>query len=138
MRGLAALKNLTSQLIGRFCLVAEQATRRGARWRPLARYQASLVVPRGTRLECEVLKAVTDRYVMAPRRASGIYQRERLVVADLVEQLWAGAPDQLDPWLRQAWAEADDEAARLRVVVDQVASYTDTSALSAHRTARPA
>ncbi len=62
---LAALKNLTSQLIGRFCTAAEAATRDALqRARPLRRYGADLVVPDETRLECAVLKAVTAVYVM--------------------------------------------------------------------------
>lgn len=133
MRALAALKNLTSQLIGRFCLAAESATRQVYGDKPLRRYHANLIVPRAARLECELLKSVADRYVMQPRRDAGAYQRERLVVADLVEAIWSGAPDRLEPWAREAWVEAADEPARLRVVLDQVASYTDTSALSAHQ-----
>ena len=70
----AALKQLTSELIGRFCHAAQRATRPpGAP--PLTRYAAGLTVPRRQRLECALLKAVTDRYVMArrgpPRPASG-------------------------------------------------------------------
>jgi dGTPase len=34
----------------------------------------------------------------------------------------------LEPWLREAWSAASDDAGRLRVVIDQVASLTDTSA----------
>ncbi|MCZ9336517.1 deoxyguanosinetriphosphate triphosphohydrolase, partial [Streptomyces sp. TRM76130] len=60
----ARLKDATSQLIGRFCLAAETATRQAYGTGPLTRYTAELVVPRATRLECAVLKAVADRYVM--------------------------------------------------------------------------
>jgi hypothetical protein len=45
----------------------------------------------------------------------------------------AGAPGTLEPWLREAFETAADDAARLRVVVDQVASLTDTSALAWHQ-----
>jgi dGTPase len=38
------------------------------------------------------------------------------------------APDALDPALRPDWRAAGDDAARLRVVVDQVAGLTDFSA----------
>src|SRR6202012_2250169 len=48
----AALKNLTSELIGRFCVAAERATRGTYPGRPLSRYDADLVVPRRQRLEC--------------------------------------------------------------------------------------
>jgi dGTPase len=36
----------------------------------------------------------------------------------------------LDPLLREAFVAAPDDAARLRAVVDQVASLTDTSAVA--------
>jgi len=42
------------------------------------------------------------------------------------------APDSLEPWLRTAYDAAPDDAAKLRVVVDQVASLTDPSALTWH------
>ena len=53
----AALKNLTSELIGRFCIAAQQATLAAAPSpRPLTRYAADLIVPRRQRLECALLK----------------------------------------------------------------------------------
>ena len=39
------------------------------------------------------------------------------------------APDELDEAFLADWQAARDDAARLRVVVDQVASLTDASAL---------
>ncbi len=129
----AGLKDLTSQLIGRFCTAAEVATREAFGDLALTRYGAELVVPWDARLECEMLKAVADRYVMQPRSAAGAYQRERRLVLDLVELLEAGAPATLDVWLRQAWQQAPTSAARRRVVVDQVASLTDASAQALHR-----
>jgi dGTPase len=52
---------------------------------------------------------------------------------ELAELLIEGAPDTLDPIFHMAYAEAGDESARLRVVVDQIASLTDTSAIARHR-----
>ena len=57
-------------------------------------------------------------------------QREQLV--ELAAALLDAAPASLEPWLRSGWTHAADDAARLRVVVDQVASLTDTSALAWH------
>jgi dGTPase len=129
---LAALKNLTSELIGRFARAAEAATREAFGAAPLGRYSADLVVPADVRLECEVLKAVADRYVMSSPDASRRYANQRDLVQDLVDLLMRGAPDTLDPLLREAFVAAPDDAARLRAVVDQVASLTDTSAVAAH------
>ncbi|KUP95231.1 deoxyguanosinetriphosphate triphosphohydrolase [Thermobifida cellulosilytica] len=128
---LAALKNLTSELIGRFCRAAEQATRAAYGTARLTRYSAELVVPRRQRLECALLKAVTAHYVF-PEDDSSRYARERRVVAELVEAVAAGAPHTLEPRFRADYAAARDDAAALRVVVDQVASLTDTSALAWH------
>ncbi len=54
------------------------------------------------------------------------------MLLELVEALAARAPDGLDPVFAPLWKDAADDAARLRVVVDQVASLTDPSALDWH------
>jgi dGTPase len=132
-RALAGLKNATSQLIGRFCQAAEQATQEAFGREPLGRYEADLVVPRAVRLECEVLKAVTARYVMDSTEAARRYAEQRALVHELVEALLAAAPGALDPTLRARFDAAADDAGRFRVVIDHVASLTDTSAVATHR-----
>ncbi|TDQ52034.1 deoxyguanosinetriphosphate triphosphohydrolase [Actinorugispora endophytica] len=132
LRSLAALKNLTSELIGRFCRAAEQATRAVHGSAPLTRYAADLVVPRARLLECALLKAVAAHYVMARTEAREYQAREREVIAELVSAVRLGAPGTLDAPFRADYAAAPDDAAALRVVVDQVASLSDTSALAWH------
>ena len=127
-RSLAALKNTTSQLIGRFCQAAEAATRAAAGDGPLRRYDADLEVPAEARLEVEVLKAVADRYVMSRDDATRRYAEQQAIVQELAEALLQDAPRGLDPLLADDFAVATDDAARLRVVVDQVAQLTDVSA----------
>ena len=134
---LAALKNLTSELVGRFCVAAQEATRAaceaagpGAR---LTRYACDLVVPRTQRLECALLKAVAARYVMTREGAAAAQARERDLIAELAATVQIGAPRTLDPLFRPAWEEAPSDAARHRVVIDQIASLTDTSAIAWHR-----
>jgi uncharacterized protein YbaR (Trm112 family) len=51
------------------------------------------------------------------------------IVAALVER----GPDALTPLHGAMWSQAADDGARLRVVVDQVASLTDASAVEWHR-----
>jgi dGTPase len=131
-RALAALKNATSQLIGRFCEAAEDATRETFGGGRLTRYHAELVVPRAARLECEVLKTVTARHVMERQAATRRYSAQRDIVHDLVEVLLARAPEGLDPIARGAWEAAADDAGRLRAVLDHVASLTDPSAMASH------
>jgi dGTPase len=128
----ARLKDATSQLIGRFCLAAEAATREAYGPGRLTRYRARLVVPREVVLECAVLKAVADRYVM--QRADQARRRagQRVVIAELAKALQDRAPDGLAPEFRGLWRTAADDAGRLRVVIDQIASLTDAAALTLH------
>ncbi|MDX2523862.1 deoxyguanosinetriphosphate triphosphohydrolase [Streptomyces europaeiscabiei] len=128
----ARLKDATSQLIGRFCLAAEGATRQAYGTGPLTRYTAELVVPHETRLECAVLKAVADRYVMQRAEQERLRADQRIVVAELAEALTARAPDGLEPQFRALFDQAPDDRARKRVIVDQIASLTDASARSLH------
>ncbi|MFF1742836.1 deoxyguanosinetriphosphate triphosphohydrolase [Streptomyces mirabilis] len=128
----ARLKDATSQLIGRFCLAAEGATRERYGTGRLTRYAAELVVPRAARHECAVLKAVADRYVMQRAEQERLRADQRIVVAELAEALTARAPDGLDPQFRALLDEAGDDRARKRVIVDQIASLTDASARSLH------
>ncbi|MFF7854091.1 deoxyguanosinetriphosphate triphosphohydrolase [Streptomyces sp. NPDC007904] len=128
----ARLKDATSQLIGRFCLAAEGATRQAHGGGRLSRYGAELVVPRATRMECAVLKAVADRYVMQRAEQELLRADQRIVVLELAEALTARAPDGLDPQFRTLFDQAPDDRARKRVIVDQIASLTDASARSLH------
>ncbi|MGW0871916.1 deoxyguanosinetriphosphate triphosphohydrolase [Streptomyces sp. NPDC002740] len=128
----ARLKDATSQLIGRFCLAAEGATRARYGNGRLTRYEAELVVPEEARLECAVLKAVADRYVMQRAEQELLRADQRVVITELAEALTARAPDGLDPQFRALFDQAPDDRARKRVVVDQIASLTDASARSLH------
>jgi dGTPase len=96
------------------------------------RYAANLVVPRRQRLECALLKGITARYVMARDGAAAAQARERELLAELAHAVERGAPQTLDPLFRPAWDQAGSDDARRRVVIDQVASLTDTSAIAWH------
>ncbi len=132
------LKDATSQLIGRFCLAAEGATRQAYGSGRLSRYGAELVVPRAARNECAVLKAVADRYVMQRAEQEALRADQRIVLTELAEALTARAPEGLDPQFHALFDTAPDDRARKRVVVDHLASLTDASArtLHTHLTAR--
>jgi dGTPase len=58
--------------------------------------------------------------------------RERELLTELAYAIERGAPLTLDPLLRPSWAAAGTASARRRVVIDQVASLTDTSAIAWH------
>jgi dGTPase len=128
---LAALKNLTSTLIGRFCQAATRATQDRFGDAALVRYAADLVVPDDTALEIAVLKGVAAQLVMRAEDRVDLLEDQRRVLRDLVEHL-VRHPDELEAPFRHDLAVATDESARLRVVVDQVASLTDASALLWH------
>ncbi|MFJ4919565.1 deoxyguanosinetriphosphate triphosphohydrolase [Streptomyces sp. NPDC088725] len=128
----ARLKDATSQLIGRFCLAAETATREAYGTGPLTRYAAELVVPRAARYECAVLKAVADLYVMQRAEQEVLRADQRIVLAELAEALTARAPLGLDPQFRALFDVASDDRARKRVIVDQIASLTDAAARALH------
>ncbi|MEU6892053.1 deoxyguanosinetriphosphate triphosphohydrolase [Streptomyces sp. NPDC046557] len=128
----ARLKDATSQLIGRFCLAAEGATREAYGTGRLTRYAAELVVPREARNECAVLKAVADLYVMQRDEQERLRADQRIVLAELAEALSARAPEGLDPQFRAIFEAASDDKARKRAVIDQIAALTDASARSLH------
>jgi len=131
-RALAALKNLTSDVIGRFCGAVQEATF-AAGAGPILRFRADLVIPERTRLEIAVLKGIAAHYVMEAEDRVQSQVRQRELLAELVHALCAGAPDTLDRQFAADWRAASDDAARLRVVIDQVASLTDASAVAWHR-----
>lgn len=136
-RALAALKNMTSQLIGRFVKAAEEATR--DRYSPggdrirLTRYRANIVIPMDTTYEIGTLKGLAAVYVMTLDERRPVYERQRELLAELVDELAATAPGSLDPLFASAWRNAADDRARLRTVIDQVATVTDSRAVAWHR-----
>jgi dGTPase len=131
----SGVKNLTSELIARFCGAAARATR-PAGAPPRRRYDADLIVPRQERLECALLKGVAAHYVMSRSGAAAAQAREREIIAELAESIAAAAPVTLDPLFRPAYEAAVDDRGRQRVIVDQIASLTDTSALAWHQRLR--
>ena len=84
-------------------------------------------------MECALLKGVTAHYVMHRAGAVASQARERAVLTELAGALALTAPGSLDPMFRPSYESAVNDSERLRVVVDQVASLTDTSALVWHR-----
>jgi len=131
-RGLAVLKNLTSDLIGVFCGHVEAATRERFGDGPLVRHTADLIVPEATVHEIAVLKGIAAHYVMRSAERAADMERQRALLAELFEVVVASDGQALDATFRADHAVAADDAARTRVVVDQIASLTDASAVSWH------
>lgn len=134
-RALAALKNMTSNLIGRFAGSVEQATRDTYGNEPLTRYNGDLVIPEETSYEIVVLKGIAVHFVMEPGEREPMHGEEQRIVGDLVDVFMADNPkpsSALENVFLDDWREAGSDGERLRVAIDQVASLTDTSALTLH------
>ncbi|HEX6354808.1 deoxyguanosinetriphosphate triphosphohydrolase [Actinophytocola sp.] len=127
------LKRLTSELVGRFVSAAVTATRREHGDGVLTRYAADLVIPPRVAAEVALLKAVALRYVMSDPDRRALQVRQRQLLTELVSTLTERGAEALEPEFVPSWRAAEDDAQRLRVVIDQVASLTDAQAVSWHR-----
>ncbi|WP_415976488.1 deoxyguanosinetriphosphate triphosphohydrolase [Rhodococcus sp. 077-4] len=121
-----ALKHMTSELVGRFATAAIEGTREKYGAAPLSRYDADLVVPSIVGSEVALLKTMALRYVMSDAGHKIRQERQRDRIHRVAEWLMRSAPGELDPILVPAWQRADSDAERTRVVVDQIASYTES------------
>jgi dGTPase len=131
-RSLARLKDTTSQLIGRFVLAAEKETRAVHGNGTLSRYSADLVIPREAHIEVDFLKAVAGHYLINAAASQERYEKQQVVIRELVEMLFAKAPLELDPIFEDDWKVASNDTERLRVVIDQISSLTDPGAYALH------
>ena len=127
----AHLKNLTSDLIGRFARAATTATREAYEVAVLTRYRAHVVVPRVVEAEMAVLKGIIGAVVVSIEGRKALYKEQRRVLKRLATALWE-RPEALDAMHAQDFAVAETDAARRRVVVDQVASLPDQLAIAWH------
>lgn len=127
LRSSVQLKSMTSELVGRFvgATVAASAAGQGENGK-LGRHHGKLVVPRQVRLEVTLLKTIAVLYVMDQDAHISRQNRQRDRVFRVYEYLVAGAPGTLDPIFAQWWQEAETSAARQRVVIDQIASLTES------------
>lgn len=128
LRDLAQLKDLTSDLIGRFVSAICAASLDASEGKPMVRYNAGVTIPRETLAEITFLKGLAVHYVMAPREYEPVYYDQRTLIMDLADAISEAPLDRLERHFVEMWNEAEDDASRLRVVVDQIASLTDQSA----------
>ena len=127
----ARLKNLTSDLIGRFARAATAATREHYDSPVLTRFRGHVVVPRVIEAEMAVLKGTIGAFVVSIDGRRGLYKEQRRVLKRLASAL-AERPEHLDRMHAEDFAAADSDAARKRVIVDQVATLTDRFAIEWH------
>lgn len=137
-RDLARLKNLTSDFIGRFARAAVSATREAYAGPALVRYNAHVVVPRVVEAEIAVLKGIMGQAIVTIDARKGVYKEQRRVLTRLADALWStdalwsAGVDVLEPAFSADFLAATTDAQRARVVVDQIASLTDQSAIDWH------
>ena len=124
---MAALKNMTSHLIGKFTEEIEQATKAGNKAENFTRYNANLIVPLETKAQIAVLKAVVNLFVMQRKGAAENYAKEQDLILNIVEGL-QNNPQKLDPQFKHQFENAGSSKEAKRAVIDQVASLTDSSA----------
>ncbi|MDR6868293.1 dGTPase [Microbacterium resistens] len=129
---LAQLKNLTSDLIGRFARAAATATEERYPGDRLTRYRAHVVVPRVVEVEIAVLKGIIGATVVTIEGRKELYKEQRRVLKRLATVIWEHGTDVLEPVFVADFLAAGSEAEQRRVVVDQVASLTDQVALAWH------
>ena len=131
-RALARLKDLASQLVGRFALAAERETRDRYGEGDLTRYHANLVVPRAQHVEVAFLKSVANFYIINAATSVKRYDDEQVLIQELVAVVLKNAPATLETFFLQDWERATTDAQKLRVVIDQVSSLTDPGAIALH------
>ena len=131
---LAALKDMTSLLIGRFVQSVGLATRAKCGDGPLTRYAAGLVIPDDVRAECAVLKGTAAHFVMFTDERKSVLGDQREQIHELVAAYRDQPEARLDPLHRVDFLAAADDGAALRAIVDQVASLSDPRARVLHKT----
>ena len=132
-RALAQLKNLTSDLIGSFVTRTTEAILENAAKSSLTRYRAGVIVPSKVRSEIAVLKGIVAAAVMTISDRQPYYEDQRTLLIELADKLLDQNGETLDAVSRAAWDRAQDERAKRRVIVDQVASLTDPGAVALHQ-----
>ena len=127
----AQLKNFTSSAIGRFASSVTRVARDVPSDAP-ERYRVELLVPSDTRAEIALLKGIVASAVMSHETRQPIYRRQRELLVELLDALWASGEEHLDSVFAADFLSSDDEWGRRRAVIDQVASLTDQAAIVMH------
>lgn len=136
------LKGLTSQLVGRYTGGVTKATLDGNLGTDAAagaggagagtgsglmgRQHGRLIVPPDVEAEVRLLKTVAVLYVMDVPAHLARQDRQRDRIYRVHEYLRAGAPGTLDTMFRAWFEAADTDAERERVIIDQIASMTES------------
>ncbi len=131
-RDLAMLKDLTSDLIGRFISAVISATTKHYGNDPLTRYAGDIIIPPDTEMEITLLKGLAVHFVMEPRAHKPFYYEQRTLLFDLMDAILQDPENRLEPIFLDFWHTAYSQTEQQRVIIDQLASLTDQSARTWH------
>lgn len=127
LHGQVALKRLTSELVGRFVGATLTATvEHPDNQKGMGRQHGRLIIPPRVMAEVTLLKTIAVLYVMDQPLHQERQLRQRERIFRVFDFLMASAPGELDPMYRQWYEEADDDKQRHRVIIDQLASLTES------------
>jgi dGTPase len=129
---LGTLKNLTSSFIGSLVSRTVDAIIDSSPADSLSRFGSSLSIPLEVQAEISVLKGIVSAYLMSTEARRPFYEWQRGLLTELADALLASNGANLDSYSSQAWSNAQDDIAKHRVIVDQIACLTDQSALTLH------
>src|SRR5699024_7185683 len=118
------LKKMTSELVGRYVGATIAATKETGE--TLGRQHGQLVIPPAAEAEVRLLKTIAVLYVMDTPVHVRRQDRQRERVFRVFDYLTAGAPAALDSMFRMWWEQANTPAERQRVIIDQIASMTES------------
>ena len=79
-----------------------------------------------------LIKSMAGHYVINASDSQIRYAEQQRLLTELVQAILESAPNTLESFFLQDWQNAQTDQARLRVVIDQVASLTDPGAVALH------
>lgn len=132
-KAMRLVKDMTSELIGRFVNTTLNVTSERLQATGASHREANLVVPSEPRAEVAVLKATANLYVFQRSEAEQIYLRQRELLKELVATLRLRGRDALDSTFQAHWDAVESDDQRQRIIIDQVASLTDSSVMRWHK-----
>lgn len=126
LRSYAALKTMTSELVGRYVGSTIESTKKTHAGIDVGRMHGDLIIPETAASEVKLLKTLAVLYVMDDPGHLARQNRQRDRIFRVFDYLVLGAPGSLDPMYRQWFIEAESESEQIRVIVDQIASMTES------------
>lgn len=125
LQDLVSLKSMTSELVSRFVTACVTATKQKY-GTALGRYTANLEIPANVEAEVTLLKSIAVLYVMDEAQHLAEQDRQRDRIFRVTEYFWKGGAGALDPQYRQWFNSAAGDKEAFRIVIDQVASLTES------------